>query len=499
VTAEHDAVAELFGLAGTFPRPGWVVLDAARDHRFTGELVFETTPVVRMYFDRGRIYLAERVTDPSLGARLVDAGALNAAQLERGAMRFGDDEHLGRLFERVPSVDRHAVLVTTELMTEECIGWLAGQNVRSVESAPYRRHPSGVHRWDRPDDVIELHPGDPLPAPAPDEAPIEVAPPEPLFAPGETVPPFGDDILQWNEPSFYDERPVAAGGARADAPPQPEAPPQAEAPPQREADRLLPATDPRPAEPEHPLAIRADWVDRLVPDGLPEPASDPLAAPTRLPPVPTQPSDRFEIIWPSGQVDEQFGSDAAPLERRQPDLDRAGPTARLGGAQAPGHPTPTDEPSVAANGDAADHDDVPTDAAPDAGPAGEGDDGTSDGASDEVVLAVRRAVASIETGGLAARRRLAGNPVDADSSRGVDLVPPGRVAVRDEPSDWSPGAGAVDRRVVQAPVRSVFDDLPARSETSANGVESAGTSGELDDESSRSGALRRLIGSLRRR
>ena len=78
-----------------------------------------------VYADRGRIYLAERSSDPSLGARLVDAGALNATQLEHGAMRIGDAEHLGRLFERVPSVDRQKVIVTAELMTEECIGWLA--------------------------------------------------------------------------------------------------------------------------------------------------------------------------------------------------------------------------------------------------------------------------------------------------------------------------------------------------------------------------------------
>src|SRR4029078_234211 len=102
-----------------------VVSDAHGDRRFTGEVVFETTPEVRVYADRGRIYLAERASDPTLGARLVDAGALNATQLEHGAMRIGEAEHLGRLFERVPSVDRQKVIVTAELMTEECVGWLA--------------------------------------------------------------------------------------------------------------------------------------------------------------------------------------------------------------------------------------------------------------------------------------------------------------------------------------------------------------------------------------
>ena len=118
MTLERDHTADLFGLAGTFPRPGWVVLDAARDHRFTGELVFDVEPEVCVYLDRGKIYLAERSTDPSLGARLVDAGALNAVQLEHGSMRIGDTEHLGRLFERVPSVDRQTTLLMTELMNE---------------------------------------------------------------------------------------------------------------------------------------------------------------------------------------------------------------------------------------------------------------------------------------------------------------------------------------------------------------------------------------------
>ena len=79
----------------------------------------------------------------------MDAGALNATQLEHGAMRIGDAEHLGRLFERVPSVDRQKVLVTAELMTEECVGWLAGQRISDIAVTPYRHHPSGAQRWDQ--------------------------------------------------------------------------------------------------------------------------------------------------------------------------------------------------------------------------------------------------------------------------------------------------------------------------------------------------------------
>ena len=138
MTLERDAVADLFGLAGTFPRPGWEVLDAVRAHQYTGELVVGVIPEARIQFDRGYVYLAERTNDPALGTRLVDAGALNTVQLGHGTMRVGDTEHLGRLFERVPSVDHHAVMLITEMMNDECVAWVAGQDVAWIESTPYR-------------------------------------------------------------------------------------------------------------------------------------------------------------------------------------------------------------------------------------------------------------------------------------------------------------------------------------------------------------------------
>ena len=43
MNAEADGIGfERFGLDGPFPHPGWVVLDAARQHGYTGELLFET-------------------------------------------------------------------------------------------------------------------------------------------------------------------------------------------------------------------------------------------------------------------------------------------------------------------------------------------------------------------------------------------------------------------------------------------------------------------------
>jgi hypothetical protein len=523
VTVEIDD--DKLGLEGTFPRPGWTVLDAVRDRRFTGEVVFDTLPEIRLYADRGNIYLAERSSDPSLGARLVDAGALNATQLEHGAVRIGDSEHLGRLFERVPSVDRHAVLVTTELMTEECVGWLASQRVDDVHVTPYRHHPSGAHRWDRPFELAEPAPGDPLPAPPPGQAPLlhtppaPIAPPEPLFT--QLALDDADDMIRWDQPSYLDERltPIDIAGRLAalreadeaerigiqpitvavpgnvDEVTIPEVPVGVAA----DGDDVSDAANPASREPAETPATAADqdWIDRLDTAGLPEPGSDPLASPIRLSQLPAEPIDRFELIWPSGDIDEQFGSTISePFPH--PDMDRPGPTARLvrGGAVRATSATvspPEPEPVVAEqSGTTVVDDELERWLA---------DEDQQEAITDEVVLAVRRAVASIETGSLAARRRLSETPAGElnGESYGQPSPLPGRIALRSESDSVTVG------RATPMPGSSVFDKLPL-AETSGpiddgenagplDAPEVNGTNGEVQ----RTSALRRLIGSLRRR
>lgn len=129
------------------PQPVWMTLDEARERSFTGEIVFEVDPEVLAYLDNGVVYYAERSSDPSLGRRLLDAGVIETDQLERGTVRVGDVEHLGRLFDRDDSVDRDAVLVVTEMSTENLIAELANRAVSTVRVTAYRHHPSGVHRW----------------------------------------------------------------------------------------------------------------------------------------------------------------------------------------------------------------------------------------------------------------------------------------------------------------------------------------------------------------
>ena len=129
------------------PQPAWMTLDEARDRAFTGEIVFEVDPQVLVYLDNGVTYYAERVSDDPLGRRLLAAGVVDIGQLERGTVRVGDVEHLGRLFDRDESVDRDAVLVVTETSTEALIAELANHAVTTARVTAYRHHPSGVHRW----------------------------------------------------------------------------------------------------------------------------------------------------------------------------------------------------------------------------------------------------------------------------------------------------------------------------------------------------------------
>ena len=605
MTLERDVVtSELFGLEGTFPCPGWVVLDAARGHGFTGELTFDSIPSAKVYLDSGEIYLAERVTDPPLGSRLVDAGALNTAQLEHGLMIIGEVAHLGRLFERVPSANRDSVLLVTEMMTEECVRWLAGQLVRDVVAAPYRHHPAGIQRWLQPVPAT----GAQLPTSTAHETPIELVDSEPTLM---SVEPLDDSMIQWDHPSWLDDRssnglaspdqhespatasvgawpvtesvlpvdesiglidftasavgpeaePAAPAAQRgrdaawlttppsiADLAPGPEQPQsvatgapvpiiaapapaaalavgtesdvawpdpvvvnddpallatviaepaigvQAES---SDADAVaaivtdpvgvqdhshdeqsfadLPPVDglgPEPAIlPVRQVKGRAgsaqerpdvvvefdEWVDRLETDGLPDAGTD-LTGATKRVPVPPAPLDRFEVIWPSGEIDEQLDGDGVAVPAAgQSDLDEIVV------------PTPVSE--------------------------------TGDEVTDEVVLAVRRAVATIETGSLTARRRLVTSPKVEDPSRGTDdsservLTPlrHDRPEVHDGPS---PVPGAARHR---APTRSVFDDdmpavTPAEIDPPSIVDPASGTEG-----ATRTGALRRLIGSLRRR
>lgn len=551
---DHDRDgADALGLAGTFPRPGWVVIDAVRDAAFTGEVACATTPAVTIHADRGRIYSAERSSDAPLSARLVDAGALTATELEHGVLRLAGAEHLGRLFERVPTVDRDAVLVTAGLLTDDCLSWLATQHVAGIDVTPYRHHPAGIQRWDPVPDVAPAapaplaappapaapmapmappaapfaappmpaplaaapSPGAALPAPASFAAPAAPLPAPPALAapalaapalasPSSAAPSFApppapaatafptiglpplrtadapDDMISWDEPGFLDEplpgdssfgllRPLrlpgAAGFEESDEP-------------IGFAERI--DLSRFGFDTQDDLAVETDWVDRLDHDGLPAAGSDPLARAVSLPPLPAEPIDRFELIWPSGEIDEQFGGQPVDADPH-PDRDRGGPTARLrldGRSGRAALLQPLAPPAPAASAD-----DASGIGRIEQFLAAEASRTAPAGPTDDVIHAVRQAAASIAAGSLAPQERRTGPRVAGMPARGEPVAtPPTATGRMTRPN---PAAG------------SVFDDVVPTAVTPLPVLPPAAHEG-TDDGPERVSALRRLIGSLRR-
>lgn len=130
-------------------RPVWAVLDAAGQRRFTGELTLASWPVVRAWFNDGEVYYAEREGDPSISDRLLEYGVVTPEQLAAGTVHLGTVAHLGRLFDRVPGLERDPVELVLEVVTGEVLGQIADHTVEHISIASYRHHPSGVSKWRR--------------------------------------------------------------------------------------------------------------------------------------------------------------------------------------------------------------------------------------------------------------------------------------------------------------------------------------------------------------
>ena len=468
---DDTVTADVFGLDGCFPCPGWRVLDAARSRRFTGEVTCATIPVTKVYFDAGEIYFAERASDPSLGARLVDAGALTATQLEQGSMFVGGIAHLGRLFERVGSVDRHQVLLVAELMTEERVGWLAGRLVAGIALAPYRHHPTGVRRWAWPTEPSAQGTAAPLPAPSTGAMPIGSVAPEswPAQRPPalpDLVSPIGSvDVspigsVDVSPMESVDVSPIGSVDGGTIGSDQPSVPERGGVP---AASPLVPpavGAEPFPA-PAGALRVALTTPPKSVADAD---ASTPARS--------HDPVGRFELIWPSGEVDDQV--ELAPRIDTGPTPEPGLSTSLLSVLH-----------DVAAGANSVDstieqQDRTPL---PDMNVWIEASGDSSDDSSDEVALAVRRAVAMIETGSLDARRRFVATPMDGDRSPGDE---------RDMMS--TPIAGSLRR----ASARSVFDDAHTVEDTYPDDPQVEEVEPDWDDGDERAGALRRLIDSMRR-
>ena len=131
------------------PRSAWEIIEDVCNAHVTGELTLTTASPTKtkVYMTRGLVYFAERETDDTLATRLVLSGAINLDQLQIGAIRLNCVEHLGRMFERDATIERDAVELAVELITEMTLTDIADQPVLSHRLAMYRHHPSGIARW----------------------------------------------------------------------------------------------------------------------------------------------------------------------------------------------------------------------------------------------------------------------------------------------------------------------------------------------------------------
>lgn len=497
------------------PQPVWMTLNEARERGFTGEVVFEIDPEVLAYFDNGVVYYAERATDVSLGRRLLEAGVIESAQLERGTVRVGDVEHLGRLFDRDATVDRDAVLVVTETSTEDLIADLANSAIATVRVTAYRHHASGVHRWF----VTQIDAGS-APRPLSEVPQIGTTVVDDL--PGLTMVGLDADELtiEWDEPfDELDEFPESSATidefvmelqsefAAADAVAS-----------LVDDDVVLAddldesvAEDSVDAEVLELSMVMAEFVDtdddseiELIEIELieedPEDTAAVLtdAADDRLE-LDASESDvvdfEFAVVWPDGS-EEQATAETAYVET-QDELTPAVPTPMLAA------PVVTNEqgelrfemPPLALSDDA--------------------DEVSNDEVPDDVAHAVRQAIAAIEsaTTEVPVIPPVAAQPVAFESpAPAVSSFAPPTMAMRaevlygqvaDEAADvevastgWSESAPALDGALAEPPATSV----PTLGVASVVFVDDdVDTDDDAGDSNDRSSALRRLIGSLRRK
>jgi len=198
-------------------RTAWQVIEAARRRYLTGVLALGSNPPASVYLRDGQVYFAERSTDGALGVRLMVEGVLTREQLHAGALMVGGVEHLGRMFERDASIDRHAVELCVELMTDEVLTAIAPTVVQGYRMTMYQRHPSGIDRWlpNRVEVVTHVLDGNHLADPT--GQPVSAAPPRTRSSLTPPPPPVA--------PSTIAGAPEAASSAAADTAPAPSADP----------------------------------------------------------------------------------------------------------------------------------------------------------------------------------------------------------------------------------------------------------------------------------
>ena len=132
--------------AGFTPRPAWQVIEAARRQYLTGELTIPTTPATKIFLSDGQVYFAERSTDGTLPIRLMMEGVITREQMQRGMVIVNGIEHVGRMFDADPSIDRgfgRAVCRTVHRRCDDRCCEHRRRRIRNglVSTAPERHRP----------------------------------------------------------------------------------------------------------------------------------------------------------------------------------------------------------------------------------------------------------------------------------------------------------------------------------------------------------------------
>jgi hypothetical protein len=135
------------GLDSTVPLPAWVILNAVRNQAFSGEVTLHTMPAVRVWASDGTVYWAERAGATPVADRLVELGAITPAQVAQGSVSLGDTMHLGRLFERVPNLDRDEIVNAVGFVRDSLTAEVADLVTDRIDVVPGRHHASGIVFW----------------------------------------------------------------------------------------------------------------------------------------------------------------------------------------------------------------------------------------------------------------------------------------------------------------------------------------------------------------
>lgn len=302
IAERYATFADYAAFTSSLPQTAATTLDVARFHAFTGELTFSVEPAVRLYLDGGSVYHAERDGDPEIGRLLLDAGVIDSMQLQRGVVRVGDVDHLGRLFDRDATVDRDAVMVVVEGATEALLQQIANSVIATVAASAYRHHPSGVHRWFVAPESLGVQ----RPASGVTQVDRSVVEELPRLGVSDAHPQHDDQAvapmsIEWTHP----DPTVDHGAGHGDDEPVPT--PSMDIDIQAELDRFD--------------ADRADWsattggIESETADGIPSPLGE------------------FHIVWPDGTRDPALTNPPAPDAGTVGDDDVAQPGGEDGGHQ----------------------------------------------------------------------------------------------------------------------------------------------------------------------